>query len=331
MSGGIDMKKKNILALISLLMICLLLVSCGAKKAESEYYYVSDDSMYDSDYYAESPNKPGGFSNEAKDSYNGPDYPSMSSPSDLSNLKLTYTADINVETLEFDKSLAAILDAVNASGGFISYRNEGGGYTSTYGSYSRKWISLECRIPSGNYQSFIDGSSEFGTVTSLLSSMEDITSQYLDTESRLSSLYAQRDRLTEMMKSATLVSDLIQIEAQLSEVIYQIENYTARKNTYDNLVAYSTVNIELNEVSVVTHQAETFWDRLFGAFSDSFREFAGFLENLLFALIYLLPFAAVLALIAIPVIRTIKKKRALKKKTLEGSAEPVTIPKEINK
>jgi hypothetical protein len=133
------------------------------------------------------------------------------------------------------------------------------------------------------------------------------------------------------MKSATLVSDLIQIEAQLSEVIYQIENYTARKNTYDNLVAYSTVNIELSEVSVVTHQAETFWDRLLGAFSDSFREFAGFLENLLFALIYLLPFAAVLTLIAIPVIRAIKKKRALKKKTLERSADPVTIPKEINK
>lgn len=116
------MKKKNILALISLLMVCLLLVSCGAKKAESEYYYVSDDSMHDSDYYAESPNKPGGFSNEAKDSYNEPDYPTMPSPADLSNLKLTYTADINVETLEFDKSLAAILDAVNASGGFIRDR-----------------------------------------------------------------------------------------------------------------------------------------------------------------------------------------------------------------
>jgi hypothetical protein len=284
----------------------------------------------DGDYWAEAESSAGFSYNESKEARDDYDYSAKPSPSDLTNLKLTYTADINIETLEFDKSLTAILDAVNASGGFVSYRNEGGGYTSVYGNYSRKWINLECRIPAGSYQAFMDGSADFGTVTSLLSSMEDITAQYLDTESRLNSLYAQRDRLTEMMKSATLVSDLIQIEAQLSEVIYQIENYTARKNTYDNLVAYSTVNISLSEVSVVTHQAETFWDRLIGAISDSFREFVAFLENVLFALIYLLPFAIVIALIAIPVIRLIRKKRALKKKTAD-TADPVSIPKEISK
>ena len=323
------MKKKKILAIFSLITVCLLLVSCGAKKEEGGYYYVSDEPM-DGDYWAEAESSAGFSYNESKEARDDYDYSAKPSPSDLTNLKLTYTADINIETLEFDKSLTAILDAVNASGGFVSYRNEGGGYTSVYGNYSRKWINLECRIPAGSYQAFMDGSADFGTVTSLLSSMEDITAQYLDTESRLNSLYAQRDRLTEMMKSATLVSDLIQIEAQLSEVIYQIENYTARKNTYDNLVAYSTVNISLSEVSVVTHQAETFWDRLIGAISDSFREFVAFLENVLFALIYLLPFAIVIALIAIPVIRLIRKKRALKKKTAD-TADPVSIPKEISK
>ena len=323
------MKKKKILAIFSLITVCLLLVSCGARKEEGAYYYVPDEPM-DGDYWAEAESSAGFSYNESKEARDDYDYSAKPSPSDLTNLKLTYTANINIETLEFDKSLTAILDAVNASGGFVSYRNEGGGYTSVYGNYSRKWINLECRIPAGSYQAFMDGSADFGTVTSLLSSMEDITAQYLDTESRLNSLYAQRDRLTEMMKSATLVSDLIQIEAQLSEVIYQIENYTARKNTYDNLVAYSTVNISLNEVSVVTHQAETFWDRLIGAISDSFREFVAFLENVLFALIYLLPFAIVIALIAIPVIRLIRKKRALKKKTAD-TADPVSIPKEISK
>lgn len=323
------MKNKKILAIFSLITVCLLLVSCGSKKSDGEYYYVSDEPSA-GDYWEGSP---AGFNydydaKEARDDYYS-EKP-QASPADLSNLKLTYTANIDVETLEFDKSLAAILDAVNASGGFISYRNEGGGYTSAYGNYSRKWISLECRIPAGNYQAFMDGSADFGTVTSLLSSMEDITAQYLDTESRLSSLYAQRDRLTEMMKSATLVSDLIQIEAQLSEVIYQIENYTARKNTYDNLVAYSTVNISLKEVAVVTHQAETFWDRLIGAISESIRDFLDFLENLLLTVIYLLPFLAVIALIAIPVIKAIKKKRANKKKAQE-TAETVSIPKEITK
>ena len=263
---------------------------------------------------------------KAGDSY---DYATQSGNALASGLKLTYSANISVETLEYEKSLSAILEAIEKAGGFISYRNEGGGYTSTYGSYIKNWVRLECRIPAGNYQSFLDGTSDFGNVTGLLSSMEDITSQYVDTEARLSSLNAQRQRLEEMMKKAESVSDLIEIEAQLSDTIYQIESYTARKNTFDNLVAYSTVTIELNEVSVVTYKTETFWDRLIATIGSSLRDFADFLETLLLGIIYLAPFAAVICLIAIPLVKHIKKKRAKKlAAAAENAAQP--LPKETD-
>ncbi|MBR4928405.1 MAG: DUF4349 domain-containing protein [Oscillospiraceae bacterium] len=319
---------KKILALIMLAVLCVSLVSCGRRKEASDEYggYYYDPAGSDYDLPAES-----GFYNSYNESKSdSAEYHTGNTGTPLSTgLKLTYSANIDIETLEYDKSLQAILDSIQKAGGFVSYRNEGGGYTSDYGSYIRKWVRMECRVPSGSYQAFLDGSAEFGNVTGLTSSMEDITSQYVDTEARLSSLNAQRERLTEMMKKAETVSDLIQIEAQLSETIYQIESYTARKNTFDNLVAYSTVTISLEEVSVVTHQAETFWDRLLATIGDSLRDFADFLENLLLSAIYLLPFAVVLAVLAVIAVKIIKKKKA-KKAAQTAAVSDVTLPKKVD-
>lgn len=320
---------KKILALVLLAVLCVSLVSCGSRKEATDEYggYYYDPSGSDYDQPAES-----GFYNSYNESKSdSAEYPSGNTGTPLATgLKLTYSASIDIETLEYDKSLQAILDSIQKAGGFVSYRNEGGGYTSDYGSYIRKWVRMECRVPAGSYQEFLDGSAEFGNVTGLTSSMEDITSQYVDTEARLSSLNAQRERLTEMMNKADTVADLIQIEAQLSETIYQIESYTARKNTYDNLVAYSTVTISLEEVSTVTPQAETFWERILATISDSLRNFANFLESLLISVIYFIPFAVVLAVLAVIAVKIVKKKKAKKNAAKAAEASDMTLPKEVD-
>lgn len=318
---------KKILAFLLLTVLCLSLVSCGSRKEKSDQgaYYAEPSG---GDY--EFPSDSGFYNTNDSMSENKAENPEHASASLASGLKLTYSASIDIETLEYDKSLQSILDAIRKAGGFVSYRDEGGGYTSDYGSYIRKWVRMECRVPAGSYQEFLDGSSEFGTVTGLLSSMEDITSQYVDTEARLSSLNAQRERLTAMMEKADTVADLIEIESQLSETIYQIESYTARKNTYDNLVAYSTVTITLEEVAVVTRQAETFWDRLLATIGDSLRNFADFLETLLLSVIYLLPFAAVLTVLALLTVRVLRKRKAKKPaKKAEGPVDP-SLPRKLD-
>ncbi len=318
---------KKILAFLLLAVLCLSLVSCGSREKKSDQgAYYAEPSGGDHEFPSES----GFYNTNDSMSENKADRPGHDSPSLASGLKLTYSATIDIETLEYDKSLQSILDAIRKAGGFVSYRDEGGGYTSDYGSYIRKWVRMECRVPAGSYQEFLDGSSEFGTVTGLLSSMEDITSQYVDTEARLSSLNAQRERLTAMMEKADTVADLIEIESQLSETIYQIESYTARKNTYDNLVAYSTVTITLEEVAVVTRQAETFWDRLLATIGDSLRNFTDFLETLLLSVIYLLPFAAVLTVLALLTVRVLRKRKAKKAaKKAEGPVDP-SLPRKLD-
>ena len=328
------MKMKKLIAGILLVCFCALLTSCGRKNADMEFYEKSDWESSPGEAYTSDAGFQGAY-----DSYsNGGDMPSYASNDAQGitfradpNLKLIYTGNVSVETLKYDESLSAIMEAISRNGGFVSRINEGGGYTSSSGYYHRKWIDLECRIPAEKYQEFLDGSDDFGNVTSLLSNMQDITSSYVDIEARLNSLNAQKDRLTNMMEKAQTVSELIEIESQLSEVIYQIESYTAQKNTYDSLLAYSTVSISLQEVSTVTHSTDTFWDRLVSSFIESFHNFVGALEDILFLLIHILPFAILFMIIGIPLIKGIRKRRKAKKenkeKVTENSADQ--IPKQL--
>jgi len=321
--------KKKFYAVALILALCCTLCSCGRKSEYTEEFYYTGGS---DSYYPDTAASEGFYNSEAEYKSESPTGGSPSYVSDSSSLreglKLTYSANISVETLDYGSSLSAILEAISKAGGFVSFRNEGGGYTSAYGSYVRKWVNLECRIPAEKYQAFLDGSGNFGNVTSLLSSMEDITSQYVDTEARLSSLKAQQERLTDMMKKATTVSDLIEIESQLSETIYQIESYTAKKNTYDSLIAYSTVSISLEEVATVTPHAETFGERLASTFADSFRSFIDLLEAILFGAIYLLPFAVILIPVIFLVIRSVKNRKA-KRAALAQQNQAQGLPKEL--
>jgi hypothetical protein len=95
-------------------------------------------------------------------------------------------------------------------------------------------------------------------------------------------------------------------------------------------VAYSTVTITLEEVAVVTRQAETFWDRLLATIGDSLRNFTDFLETLLLSVIYLLPFAAVLTVLALLTVRVLRKRKAKKAaKKAEGPVDP-SLPRKLD-
>ena len=111
------------------------------------------------------------------------------------------------------------------------------------------------------------------------------------------------------------MSDLLEIEARLTEVRYQLENYTSQLRLYDNQVDYATVHLNLREVQVLTPQAEEgIWKRIAGGFMENLRGLGTFLENLLVwflsGLPWLVPLAAIVAGIVLLIRRGRKKKKA---------------------
>ena len=308
--------KRTFKILALTLIVCMFLTACGGKSGGDSGYYYSDD-----ENYAPAPAAMGGAMSEAKaeepyeyyDAENG----SYSDPNAQQGLILTFSASIDMETLDFDASMAALQEAISKAGGFISNQYRSGGYTSYNGSYIKQSAEFQIKVPAAKFHEFVDGINSVANVRSVNTWQEDITSGYLDTKARLDSLNAQKDRLIAMMDQAETVADLIQIEEQLSNTIYQIESYTSQMKVYQNLADYSTITVYLNEVSVVTSNPVTFGQRIIDTFRRTGRNIVRFGENLILGFIEALPLIVFAVIMFFIIRKAVKVRKAKKQKEYE--------------
>ena len=146
--------------------------------------------------------------------------------------------------------------------------------------------------------------------------LEDITLTYVATESRMKALQTEEARLLELMEQAETMSDLLEIEARLTDVRYELESVTSQLRTFDNLVDYATIDLSIDEVKEYTPvEEETLWQRISGGFVRSLKGLGETLLDVAVWLIVNLPYLVVLAAITwavIAMIRRLRRKKAVK-------------------
>ena len=173
--------------------------------------------------------------------------------------KIIYTANLTLETRDYDTARAALDAALSDADGYMESSSE---YTNTD---STRSVSLTLRVPQDSYKSFLAAAAQSGSVTYQNQQAEDITTRYMDTEARLASLTAQRTRLQELQAQADTLADLLEIESSLSDVQYQIESWQSQLDWYSNQVSCCTVYITLNEVEPLTPTSTSFGAKLLAA------------------------------------------------------------------
>ena len=176
--------------------------------------------------------------------------------------KIIYTANLTLESKDYDTARAALDAALNDAGGYLESSSE---YSDVGSSRS---VNLTFRVPEENYQSFLDAVAQAGNVTYKSQQAEDVTTQYMDIEARLDSLKEQRARLQELKASADNLSDLLQIESSLSDVQYQLESYQSQLDWYSRQVECCTVYLSLEEVQTYTPVEEGFGSRIQNALRE---------------------------------------------------------------
>ena len=161
----------------------------------------------------------------------------LSAEAAQTSTKLIYTANLTIESKDFDAARTALTDAVSAAGGYLESSSE-----SSYTGSSRT-LSLTIRVPQDNYASFLEAAAQAGNLVDKSEQVQDVTTQYMDIEARLSNLTAQRTRLQELQASAENLADLLEIESSLSDVQYQIESWQSQLDWYSQQVSLSLIHI----------------------------------------------------------------------------------------
>lgn len=202
----------------------------------------------------------------------------------LQGRKIIRSANLTIESKTFDSSVEILKSAVNSVGGYMenSYINAS----------SPRNASYTIRLPADKLDAFLENTSAIGTIVNCSTSDKEITEQYYDTEARLKTLRTQEQRLLAILEKADTLSDVIALESELSDVLYEIESLTGTLKKYDSLIAYSTVTIYLNEVmseSIVHTVPKTLGERIGQTFAESLNDVKLFLEDVAVALVGGLP------------------------------------------
>ncbi len=99
-----------------------------------------------------------------------------------------------------------------------------------------------------------------GKLTNLQETVQDVTNDYVDSQSRLTNLRGEQQRLLALMGQAGSLNDVLTIEQRLTDVEGQIEDIQAHLAMLSGQTTYYTVRIQLSPLDTVTIPAPTPWN-----------------------------------------------------------------------
>ena len=307
--------KKYLSLLLSLALLAALLTGCGsAGKSAASYdsgmveYAVSDEA-------AMAPAEGAAMKNTAADT---------GSTQLPQNRKWIVTVNLTAETDDLDALRSALDEKIAALNGYVEDQSVYNG--SIYDSGRRyRSANLTVRIPADSIDAFLQDVGGLANIVRQNKSIEDVTLSYVATESRLKALETEEARLLELLSQAETMTDLLEIEARLSEVRSELENYASQKRLYDNQIDYATIYIAIEEVQEYTPTEEpSLWERIRDGFKDNLEGVGEGLLDVLVWFIVSIPTLVVLAvvvLILVLIVRRIRRRRKAKKAAKQQKTE----------
>jgi hypothetical protein len=151
------------------------------------------------------------------------------------DLKIVYTGSLQLVVGDLQASLAKAKAAVLATGGYVGASQE-----SNDG--DRSVATITYRIPAARWEDTIDDLRGVASkVVAEQTQATEVGGQIVDLEARIRNLRASEASLQAIAQGTGKVSDLLEVEAQLSNVRGQIEQLDGQRAQLADQVSYGTL------------------------------------------------------------------------------------------
>jgi hypothetical protein len=152
------------------------------------------------------------------------------------------TAQLSLITKEFDKARANLEGILKRHRGYVGELKAGGS------TGSGRTLTATLRVPADQLDATLTEVKTLGRVESESQSGQDVTSQYVDLQARLSNARNTEQRLTDLLRNRTgKLSDVLEVEQELDRVRGEIEQMEAERKNMSNQVSYATLNATIAE------------------------------------------------------------------------------------
>lgn len=221
--------------------------------------------------------------------------------------KIIRRAELEVETRDFDNLILTVDAQIKQLGGYVESSDISGRY---YYSDNMRYGNIIARVPKDKLDSFINKVYDIANVVNKHESTENVTLQYVATESHKKTLEIEQERLLALLEKVESLEDIITLETRLSSVRYELESYESQLRLYDNLVEYSTVTLNIQEVermSAAENEEKSVWSRIHSGFGDTVYDIGEGVKNFIVWFVVNLPYLAIWAVIIVVVVIVSRK------------------------
>ncbi len=166
---------------------------------------------------------------------------------------------------------------------------------------------ITLRVPAVKLTAVQNAVAELGTVLTQATAEDDVTQQHIDLAARLKNLRAEEARLRSFLDDAKKVSEMLEVERELSRVRGDIESMQAQLTYLERQAAMATLTISLSEPGPVVSPGTPGWG-FTEAVTRGVRTAAALISATITVLIALVPLG-VLAAIVLLARRSIRRRR----------------------
>ncbi len=219
--------------------------------------------------------------------------------------KFIKNGSIEFETDDAEVTRKTIMAAVKATNAYVTKDKED--RTKDEVTYT-----IRVHVPAARFDTFLASATKGVTIFRHKSiSNEDVTTQYIDTESRLKTKKEIENRYRALLNKASTVKDILEIEKELGEIRTDIEAAEAQFTVLNTEIEYSTLQIIFFKPLLTSNP-------FLREVADAFKQGVGNLRSFTVVLVAVWPFVLLAAGVMV-MLNWLRKRR--KKEAKKGTAE----------
>lgn len=324
------MKKHYRIMIILAVIISLLGSGCSSKKSSSQ----NRDAAYSEDVYYDFAVEEAAevmmdyaYADGDASAYSKAVPAAANDDSGTQKRMIQKSASINIQ----------VMDPIDASDKLTAYTENLGGFVVSCSTSQERYSAdvylpkayMTIRVPAeylnetldfienltGDSSKYVSNKNVFG---------QDITAEYVDTNSRLTSLETTRDKLYEIMGTAQDAEEALAVYMEISSVESDIEVLKGQVKYMEQSVALSSIDVQISSIRPAPIQTVSGWnigDVIKDAFETLLDGAKSVIEFVIYFIIVVIP---ILILIALPIVLIVFVIRMVirSKKNRKGAAAP---------
>jgi hypothetical protein len=165
-------------------------------------------------------------------------------------IESTGTVGVSVADGHIHSAFNKLSSVVASDHGFVNSSQASTG-SRTQGTFTAGTVVLE--VPQTSFNRLIAQVEKIGRTTSVVTNSDDVTSQYVNLQARISALKVSLNQYLRIMTRATSISGILAVQSQIDQIQSQIEQDQGQLNVLNHETTYASLTV--NVTSPAHHTA----------------------------------------------------------------------------